>query len=49
MEIKVSKRILKCRKILRDQLEKIKAPGDWEFLTEQKGLFSLTGLTREQC
>ena len=34
---------------LRERLEKNGCPGTWNHLTDQIGMFSFTGLTREQC
>lgn len=35
------------RAALREALEKREVPGDWSFLTSQKGMFSLLPLTPE--
>lgn len=45
----VSQRILDMRNLLRSKLEALKAPGSWEHITNQIGMFSYTGLTPEQC
>jgi aspartate aminotransferase len=36
------------RKLLRDELENIKAPGTWNHITDHIGMFSFTGLTDKQ-
>ena len=36
------------RTLLRQELESIKAPGTWNHITTQIGMFSFTGLTVEQ-
>jgi len=40
----ISNRIIQVRKILRDELESLKTPGNWEHITNQIGMFSYTGL-----
>ena len=45
---KVTSRITSMRSLLRQNLEKIGAPGNWEHITNQIGMFSFTGLTKEQ-
>ena len=45
----VAMRIIKMRKVLRDELEKIGTPGTWNHVTDQIGMFSYTGLTTKQC
>lgn len=42
-------RIAAMRKLLREECEKAKAPGSWEFVTSQYGMFAMTPLTPEQC
>lgn len=44
----MSNRILDMRKMLRAELEKCGAPGKWDHITSQIGMFSFTGLTPEQ-
>ena len=44
----VTDRIASMRKLLRDQLEKIGAPGPWNHITDQIGMFSFTGLSEAQ-
>jgi aspartate/tyrosine/aromatic aminotransferase len=46
--IEMSGRIIKMRQVLRESLEKLKTPGTWNHLTDQIGMFSYTGLTKEQ-
>ncbi|MCU4413409.1 aspartate/tyrosine/aromatic aminotransferase [Acinetobacter sp. WU_MDCI_Axc73] len=41
-------RIIKMRQILRDELSKALPDRDFNYLVEQKGMFSYTGLTAEQ-
>lgn len=45
----MANRIIDMRKALRGELEARKAPGSWEFITNQIGMFTYTGLTRPQC
>jgi len=45
----VALRIIKMRKLLREELERIKTPGTWDHITNQIGMFSFTGLTTKQC
>ncbi len=42
-------RIASMRKLLRQECEKVGAPGSWEFVTSQYGMFAMTPLTPEQC
>jgi len=42
-------RIASVRKQLRAELEKIGAPGNWEFMTKQIGMFTYTHLTPPMC
>lgn len=44
----MSSRILAMRKALRQHLEDLKTPGEWNHITEQIGMFSYTGLNRDQ-
>lgn len=46
---KVAGRINEMRKLLREELEKINTPGNWDIITNQIGMFSYTGLSKEQC
>ncbi|XP_067008387.2 aspartate aminotransferase, cytoplasmic [Anabrus simplex] len=41
-------RILAMRKALREHLEALKTPGTWDHITNQRGMFSYTGLTSQQ-
>jgi len=41
----ISNRIIQVRKLLRDELERLKTPGNWEHITNQIGMFSYTGLS----
>nr|CAD7568257.1 unnamed protein product [Timema californicum] len=43
----MAKRIIDVRQRFRAALEEINTPGSWEHITSQKGMFSLTGLSRE--
>jgi len=45
----MSSRIIEMRTRLRNALEKLKTPGTWNHITDQIGMFSYTGLTRQQC
>ena len=44
----VAERIIQMRKELRDELERLKVPGDWSHITSQIGMFSYTGLSESQ-
>eukprot|EP01059_Diplonema_ambulator_P026844 TRINITY_DN442_c0_g2_i1.p1 TRINITY_DN442_c0_g2~~TRINITY_DN442_c0_g2_i1.p1 ORF type:complete len:905 (+),score=248.69 TRINITY_DN442_c0_g2_i1:67-2781(+) len=44
----MSKRIIKMRSELRNELEALGVPGPWKHITDQIGMFSFTGLTKEQ-
>jgi len=44
----MSGRILKMRSQLRGELERIGTPGAWNHITDQIGMFSYTGLTKDQ-
>jgi aspartate aminotransferase len=44
----MSGRISSMRKLLRESLERRGTPGTWNHITDQIGMFSFTGLTREQ-
>jgi aspartate aminotransferase len=39
------KRLQSARQGLKERLEKLGTPGNWNHITEQKGMFSFTGLT----
>jgi aspartate aminotransferase, cytoplasmic len=45
----MSGRIQKMRDALRGELERLGTPGTWRHITDQIGMFSYTGLTKEQC
>ncbi len=45
----VASRIIQMRKVLRAELEKLGAPGTWNHITDQIGMFSYTGLSVKQC
>ncbi|KIW37768.1 uncharacterized protein PV06_09760 [Exophiala oligosperma] len=45
---KVSTRIRNMRKLMYDELIRLKTPGSWEHLRTQIGMFSYTGLTADQ-
>lgn len=45
----VAGRIIEMRKLLREELERIKTPGNWDNITNQIGMFSYTGMTEKQC
>ena len=49
LKYKVSERMKNIRKKLYDKLIKVGAPGNWEFILNQQGMFSYTGLTKTQC
>ncbi|CAH0002171.1 unnamed protein product [Clonostachys byssicola] len=44
----MSGRIRAMRSALRDELLKLQTPGSWDHITEQTGMFSCTGLSKEQ-
>ena len=45
---RVTTRITKMRYALKMSLEDIQTPGDWSHIVNQVGMFSFTGLTKEQ-
>lgn len=45
----VAARIKEVRKLLRNELERIGAPGTWKHITDQIGMFSYTGLSERTC
>jgi aspartate/tyrosine/aromatic aminotransferase len=49
IKYKVSERMKNIRQKLYENLIKVGAPGNWEFILNQKGMFSYTGLTKTQC
>merc|ERR1712061_151740 len=44
----MANRILAMRKQLRAEVERLKTPGTWNHITEQIGMFTFTGLTKDQ-
>ena len=44
----VTTRITSMRALLRKNLEDNGAPGNWDHITKQIGMFSFTGLSKEQ-
>jgi aspartate aminotransferase len=46
---KVSRRVIEMRSLLRAELERLGAPGNWEHITNQIGMFSYTGLPQKVC
>ena len=46
--INVTNRITQMRTLLRKNLEDVGAPGSWNHVTEQIGMFSFTGLSLKQ-
>jgi aspartate/tyrosine/aromatic aminotransferase len=42
-------RIAAVRTGLRAELERIRAPGSWDFMTKQIGMFTFTALTKDMC
>jgi len=46
--INVTNRISKMRKLLKEELVNNGAPGSWDHITDQIGMFSYTGMTPEQ-
>jgi aspartate/tyrosine/aromatic aminotransferase len=49
IKYKVSERMRSVRRKLYENLIRVGAPGTWEFILNQKGMFSYTGLTKTQC
>lgn len=45
----MSARIKKMRVLLREKLEKVGAPGNWDYVTKQIGMFTFTHLSPKQC
>jgi aspartate/tyrosine/aromatic aminotransferase len=45
----MSNRINEMRSALRGELEALATPGDWSHITSQIGMFSFTGLNKDQC
>ncbi|KAF3480409.1 putative Aspartate aminotransferase [Arthroderma uncinatum] len=46
--VTMSSRIKSMRRALYDELQKLQTPGTWEHIINQIGMFSYTGLTKEQ-
>lgn len=46
--VTMSQRIYSQRVALRDTLVKLETPGSWDHIVKQQGMFSFTGLTKEQ-
>lgn len=44
----MSSRIIKMRKMLKEELESLKTPGTWNHIVDQIGMFSYTGLNMAQ-
>lgn len=44
----MSSRIIKMRKMLKEELENLKTPGTWNHIVDQIGMFSYTGLNETQ-
>jgi len=44
----MANRILAMRKQLRNEVEKMRTPGTWNHITDQIGMFTYTGLTKDQ-
>jgi len=45
----MANRIIHMRAGLRQRIEQLGTPGDWSHITTQIGMFSYTGLNKEQC
>jgi len=45
----MAERILAMRKMLYDKLRALGTPGSWEHIINQSGMFSYTGLNKNQC
>lgn len=49
-EVKMmAKRIINIRNVLKDKLTQLGSKFNWDCITNQKGMFSFTGLSPEQC
>lgn len=46
--VTMSSRIIEMRKLLRDKLVELQTPGNWDHIVNQTGMFSFTGLTKDQ-
>ena len=44
----MSGRIMAMRQALKQELDRLKTPGQWDFITRQIGMFTFTGLNRDQ-
>lgn len=44
----MSGRILEMRKALKKEFDRLQTPGTWDYITNQIGMFSYTGLSRDQ-
>jgi aspartate aminotransferase len=44
----MSSRIIRMRQLVRQGLERLQTPGEWNHITEQIGMFSFTGLSEAQ-
>lgn len=44
----MANRICKIREALRESLEKLGSPLNWEHITNQVGMFCFSGITRQQ-
>ena len=49
IKYKISARMKNIRQKLYETLNKVGAPGNWEFILNQTGMFSYTGLSKTQC
>jgi aspartate aminotransferase len=47
--VTMSQRIYKQRVALRDHLVKLGTPGNWDHIVKQQGMFSFTGLNKQQA
>jgi len=45
----MAQRIISMRTLLFDELKRLGTPGDWSHIKSQIGMFSFTGLSKEQC
>ena len=45
----MSQRIIRMRELLHGELKRLGTPGNWDHIVNQIGMFSYTGLKKEQC
>jgi len=45
----ISERLCECRILFKNELERVGVPGKFQYLEEQKGLFSMLDISEKQC